>query len=324
LDRSGSWEYTLLIAGALRSGIIDYLAERTATAVEVAAGCNLDARATGLTLASLADLDIADRSIPTPSASQLLQVEYSLSSNGSASLMDESSTSFSRYVILHRADMISRWLEIPKILESGKPVEQFTDATKVLNFHGAMTANGKARAGSAVDRLVELLPSAKTAVDLGGATGVYSLEMAQRGLKTTMVDLPSTVSSIQNDLAGQGVSVYASDFFESMPEGPFDIALVAGVTHIYGPDENTDLFRRVRDILDPKTGRIAIIDFVRGESPRADLFAVNMLVHTKTGSTWTRQDYTDWLTSAGFQAPDFIDLDENNFLIVAEVPSQTS
>ena len=324
MDHSGSWEYTLLIAGALQAGIIDHLSEHTATAAEMATACDIDTRATGLTLASLADLNIANSSISTPSADQLPQVEYGLSAEARASLVNEDSPSFSRYVILHRADMIRRWLEIPEVLESGKPVEQFTDETKVLNFYGAMTANGRARAGSAIDRLVELAPGAKTAVDLGGATGVYSVEMAKRGLITTLVDLPSTVERVENDLLKQGVAVYASDFFDSMPEGPFDIALVAGVTHIYGPQENIDLFTKVRDILDPKAGRIAIVDFIRGESPRADLFAINMLVHTKTGSTWTRQDYEKWLAGAGFQEPNFIDLDGHNHLIVAEVLNQTS
>jgi len=57
---------------------------------------------------------------------------------------------------------------------------------------------------------------------------------------------------------------------------------LGNICHIYGEDENIQLFKRVYDALG-HGGRISILDFVRGISPRADLFAVNMLANTNTG-----------------------------------------
>ncbi|MTV48711.1 hypothetical protein GJ688_06925 [Heliobacillus mobilis] len=64
-------------------------------------------------------------------------------------------------------------------------------------------------------------------------------------------------------------------------------------------------------------GRIAILDFVRGMSPIAELFGVNMLVNTKNGSTWTLEQYTEWLEEAGFGAVR-VRGNENRQVILAE------
>lgn len=41
-------------------------------------------------------------------------------------------------------------------------------------------------------------------------------------------------------------------------------------------------------------------ELIKAVSPRGELFAVNMVANTKTGGTWTQQQYTNWLASAGF------------------------
>jgi len=48
-------------------------------------------------------------------------------------------------------------------------------------------------------------------------------------------------------------------------------------------------------------GRISIVDMVRGTNPFAAVFAVNMLINTHNGGTWTLNQYTEWLVNAGFQ-----------------------
>jgi hypothetical protein len=53
---------------------------------------------------------------------------------------------------------------------------------------------------------------------------------------------------------------------------------------------------------------IAIEDFVRGRSPMAEMFAVNMLANTEGGKTYTEAQYKDWLTDAGFCNIEVIDL----------------
>jgi hypothetical protein len=70
-----------------------------------------------------------------------------------------------------------------------------------------------------------------------------------------------------------------------------------------GPEENRDLLRRVFRALAPR-GRVVIQDYIMdedGTTPRSGaLFAINMLVGTQSGSTYTQKEYAAWLTGAGF------------------------
>jgi hypothetical protein len=47
-------------------------------------------------------------------------------------------------------------------------------------------------------------------------------------------------------------------------------------------------------------GCIAILDFVRGLSEFAALFAITMLLATEAGGTYTLEEYGSWLGEAGF------------------------
>lgn len=68
---------------------------------------------------------------------------------------------------------------------------------------------------------------------------------------------------------------------------------------MYGPEENVALFRKMRYALAPSR-LIAVREFVRGMSEEAALFAVNMLVLTPRGNTYTASEYGSWLEAAGF------------------------
>lgn len=80
-----------------------------------------------------------------------------------------------------------------------------------------------------------------------------------------------------------------------------------------------DLFRRCRRALAPG-GRIVIRDFIlepdKTAPKSAALFALNMLVNTRAGSTYNEAEYRSWLREAGFDGIQRIQPD----LIVARRP----
>ena len=92
---------------------------------------------------------------------------------------------------------------------------------------------------------------------------------------------------------------------EVLPEGPFDAIYYGNTSHMYGPEDNRELFARMRLSLRPG-GLLAIREFVRGMSEDAALFAVNMLVLTAGGGTYTREEYEEWLTGAGYEGVEFV------------------
>jgi SAM-dependent methyltransferase len=107
---------------------------------------------------------------------------------------------------------------------------------------------------------------------------------------------------------------------EALPEGPFDAIYYGNTSHMYGPQENRELFARMRRSLVPG-GLLVIREFVRGMSEDAALFAVNMLVLTSGGGTYTADEYESWLTGAGFAGVEFVPVPQRGtHLIFARNP----
>ena len=87
-------------------------------------------------------------------------------------------------------------------------------------------------------------------------------------------------------------------------KGRYDVIWYSNVLHIYSAQENSALFRRLAKNLTAK-GRLLIQDAFtidrQGLHPaETNLFAVTMLLFTKTGNTYSMADTSRWLCEAGF------------------------
>jgi hypothetical protein len=85
----------------------------------------------------------------------------------------------------------------------------------------------------------------------------------------------------------------------------YDLILLSAICHMFDPEQNQDLFGHCYRALE-RGGRIVIRDFILEPDKTAPkwvaLFAINMLVGTKSGSTYTEAEYKAWLTGARFQS----------------------
>ena len=80
--------------------------------------------------------------------------------------------------------------------------------------------------------------------------------------------------------------------------------LISAIIHMNSLEQNVDLYKKIFDALVPG-GRIVIRDHVMKPDrtiPKAGaLFAINMLVGTPTGGTYTYDEIKTGLTAAGFE-----------------------
>lgn len=292
-----------LVGGALRAGILDAAEERS-TADEVAREVGGDPRAVGIVLDALKSLGLVSEDGD----------RYRVSGEGSQLLHGGGL----RYTTLHGLEVLESWLTLPDVIATGGPVEseeRYDGGWEV--FIGAMGEKDPEYVEAVVSTCIEEHPGAGSVLDVGGGPGTISLEFVDRGLSATMLDREPVVEMMRPEFEGE-VELVAGDFTEGLPPGPFDIAYLGNVCHIYGPDTNVELFRRVESSLAPG-GVVAVNDFVRGISPRAELFAVNMLVNTEEGGTWTMEQYSSWLEEAGFEHAHLRDFDESQ-LVFARKP----
>ena len=102
------------------------------------------------------------------------------------------------------------------------------------------------------------------------------------------------------------MTLVAGDFYLDELPGGADFAWVSAICHQHSRQDNRKLFAKVSRALVPG-GQIAIRDLVmepcRTKPLDGALFAINMLVNTAAGGTFTFEEYAEDLRAAGFAEP---------------------
>lgn len=214
-------------------------------------------------------------------------------------------------MILHMAHVWERWAGLTSMAKGvrvqEKPTAPSQDAGELRAFIGAMHAI----AAPLAPRVVTAVgPAASRALlDVGGGSGTYTLAFLQAvpEMRGTLFDRPAVVEMARERLSEAGVltrvNLASGDFYrDEFPPG-HDLAFVSAIIHQNSPEQNLDLFKKVFRALVPG-GRIVIRDHVmasdRTRPKDGAIFAVNMLVATSGGNTYSYDEIRDGLTHAGF------------------------
>lgn len=307
------WRWAILLGTAMRDGLLEAVAEETKPADEVARELGLDRRAVHAVLSALAEFGVLDES----------EGGYRLIEEHRGPLLDDSDPSYAGGRVVHRFELISAWSKIPEILRTGEPV---VDRSRP-NFSGtstmvqAMRGGAKESADQVSGMLLERLPRKPSILDVGGGPGANAESFSRHGASVTVFDRPEVIEVTSKYLAKAGVETVAGDMNEGLPDGPFDCIYFGNTSHMYGPEENKKLFASMRASLAPG-GLLAIREFVRGVGEDAALFAVNMLVLTASGGTYTAGEYEAWLEGAGFETVEVVAIPgRTTSLILARNPA---
>ena len=174
-------------------------------------------------------------------------------------------------------------------------------------FIAAMHWLGHARARHVIE-LIDL-EGVSRVLDIGGGSGVYSVALvrAGRGVTATVFDLPQVASMTRRYVAEEGLSAkvktVAGDFHTHDLGKRYDLALLSAIAHSNSPKENVRLLRKVWSALNPG-GQVVIQEFIvdenRVDPPFGAMFALNMLVNTQAGDTYTESEVAAWLRRTGF------------------------
>jgi hypothetical protein len=98
------------------------------------------------------------------------------------------------------------------------------------------------------------------------------------------------------------------------------VAVLGHILHSEGEARSRKLLKRVYDATAPG-GTIAIAEFMTNDDrtgpPLPLLFAVNMLLHTEAGDTFSFAEMSGWLTEAGFRDPRLLEAPAPSPLVLA-------
>lgn len=149
-----------------------------------------------------------------------------------------------------------------------------------------------------------------TVLDVGAGAGPWSLAMLQRdrSARAIAVDWPHVLEVTRRYAADFGCldryefragNLREVDYGESC----CDLAILGHICHSEGAQHSRELFAKLKRALRPG-GKLLVADMVPDEARREAafplLFALNMLLHTTEGDTFTLGEYTAWLEGAGF------------------------
>ncbi len=285
------WRGTVLLGTALREGLLEAVAKESRPAAEIAAAFGMDDRAVGIVFAALTELGVLEEG----------EGGYALREEHRGPLLDPEDPGYIGSSIVHRLRLFEGWVRLPEVLRTGEPFENRTapafEGTET--FVRALRRTGGEGAEEISSIVLSLLPEGASLLDVGGGPAANAEAFARDGARVTVFDRPEVLDLMRHHLDAAGIASLAGDMNEGLPEGPFDAIYFGNTSHMYGPEENVAVFREMRSSLAPG-GLLAVREFVRGMSEEAALFAVNMLVLTPRGNTYTASEYGSWLAEAGF------------------------
>lgn len=214
-------------------------------------------------------------------------------------------------MVLHAVHLWESWSDLTDKVRpaqlSGTEASQAEKADELEAFIGAMHVIGAPLAQRIV-AAIEPGP-AENLIDVGGASGTYTLAFLRAAPKmtVTLFDRPAVLPIARDRLVQEGmlgrVRLVAGDFYTDELPGGHDLAMLSAIIHQNSPAQNGELFQKVHRAL-VSGGRMIIRDHVMDSlrtRPRAGaIFAVNMLVNTKGGSTYTFDEIKKCLEEAGF------------------------
>ncbi len=272
-----------------------------ASAAEAAAKMGTDCRATEMLFHALAGMGLLRKQDAAFHNTPVTARYFTAASPDSA-----------RLALLHTANIWLRWSTLTECVQTGRPASHQEMAARGTDwtepFIAAMHRNAALRSGPVVQAVGAA--SVRRMLDVGGGSGAYSIAFAQANpaLRAEILDLPAVGPIAERHIASAGLQSRIQVRTGDLRVGPFgkdyDLVFVSAICHMLSPGENRDLFRRAHQAL-AEGGRMVIQDFILEPdktAPKiATLFALNMLVGTAAGSTYSEPEYVEWLRGAGFR-----------------------
>ncbi|MBA7625725.1 N,N-dimethyltransferase OxyT [subsurface metagenome] len=323
LDVARSFQSACVLTAAAALDVFSPLHEKPMTAQALACELGTNPRATTILLDALVAMELLAKQAS----------DYSVPKDV-AKLLTEKSANNVLPMVRHLANCLRRWAQLSGVTQTGKRAECGPsirgEAADQADFIGAMYNISGPIADEVIDKLQPL--KFGHLLDIGGASGTWTIAFlrAVPEATATLFDLPPVISMAEQHFAeaglGDRVTLVAGDFYtDDLPDGA-DIAWLGAICHQNSREQNLALFAKVHKAL--KDGGIVVIrDLVMDPSHTSPeggaLFAVNMLVATEGGGTYTFDEYRQDLCEAGFGEVILVHRDEfMNSLIRAEKPQK--
>ncbi len=295
-ELANGFQVSRIILTAVELNIFTILDKRLLPSSEVAKQINGDSRATDRLLNSLVSLGFLNK------------VHEKFYNSDAASLYLVKGKPDFMGGLFHTNGLWKSWGTLTNAVRKGTSV--YTDDVSESDWTESFIAAMHYRAAKEAKILAMMLnlSSAKKMLDVGGGSGAYAMGMieAKPELKAVIFDLPNVIpltkqyaeAFLHKDKMSYTSGNYLTDDFGN----GYDLILLSAIVHINNYAQNLELINKCCNSLN-SGGQIVIKDWVMNEERTEPLggavFAINMLVGTECGDTFTEKEMREWLGNAG-------------------------
>ncbi|BCM89407.1 3-hydroxy-5-methyl-1-naphthoate 3-O-methyltransferase [Abditibacteriota bacterium] len=240
---------------------------------------------------------------------------YGLTSESAAFLVS-SKPGFQGGFLRHiSTQLIPGWLDMNEVVGSGHPrtkvnteeqgaefFEEFVQSLFAMNYPAALALASHLELDQAKETVKVL--------DLAAGSGVWGIGLAKASpfVHATGLDWARIVPIIRRNAEQHGLGDRFDYIEGDLLEVPFgegyNVVTLGHILHSEGEERSRALLKKVFDALAPG-GTIAIAEFLvnndRCGPPSGTIFAMNMLLHTQQGNTYSFEEIASWLDEIGFE-----------------------
>ena len=306
---------TRILFTAFELDIFTHLDDKALQAEDVAKKCGTDARATTRLMNALTALGYLEK-----------EGDYFKNTPVTGKFLVKGKPSFFGGM-MHSANLFNSWNTLTEAVKAGTTVikreKNFNNEKWTRAFINAMHARAKNLAPEVAGKLD--LQNVHKVLDIGGGSGIFSMAVTDRGknIQATVFDLPNVIPITREFIEKEGytekIDTREGSFREKLPDEAYDMVLLSAIIHMNSFEQNNDLIEKCSRVLKPG-GQLVIQDFImndsRTEPQSGALFALNMLVGTEAGDTYTEAEISSWFLHNGIETHKRIAMKNGSSLLI--------
>lgn len=253
----------------------------------------------------------------------------------SAAFLVSTKPSFQGGILRHTSgQLLPNWLHLNDVVATGRPAmavnqeqaggeffHEFVNDLFPMNYPIARQLAEHLNLGASKRQ--------ESVIDLAAGSGVWSVALVQTGenVRVTAVDWPEVIATTRGSVTRHGLadrySFVEGDLLQAEFGTGHTVATLGHILHSEGILRSKALLAKTFDALAPG-GTIAIAEFLvnadRNGPMNGLIFAINMLVNTDEGDTYSFEEIAEWLLEAGFTNARKLEVRGPSPLILATKP----
>ena len=315
----------LIITAAVSNKVFDSLESGSKTVDQTSKETGASARGLRMLMNALVGLELLKKD---------RHQKYSLTPESAAFLVSNKPGALAGFFRLNVTQLVSKWLQLGDVVRTGRPAQAVNQEGEGTEFFSGLVENIIPMSYATAQTLADHLKPAKAknevrVLDLAAGSGIWGIVLAQASarVRVTAVDwagmIPTTKRITQKFGVGARFKFIEGDLLEADFGSGYDIATLGHILHSEGEERSRQLLKKTFRAL-KSGGTIAIAEWLVNDERTQPLpplmFAVQMLVNTEKGDTFSFNEIKSWLEEAGFKKVRKLEAPGPSPLILATKP----